>query len=523
MDTKKLTHLRSKIKVSSFWEECKSLIIDKVGEKGIGRILSTTTEKTGETIDEIWEEFYCQKLNNSDAQIIFPVHQSLLARNILPNVYLRQEFDWIRSAFAKTERTQYLHIEREGRSVPFVEDDRKKILDCLYYWEEKMKFVGAIDYLGLTNMLYEHIDKIEPKYAYILVDEVQDFGTIELKIVRKLVEYGENDLFLCGDIAQQVYNKQHKLRTAGISILPEGFLKVLKNYRNSREILEAAYSVFDQNVDKTKLNSEEFEVLNPEYANFSSPKPFLRKADSLNDEFSFAYQYLKDTLDKIKQEKGCIAICGISMFDLSKIASSYSIPLLSGKNDLNESNIFISDLEQTKGFEFDKVVVINCSSSSFPNISLPKDEWYREISKLYVAMTRAKKELTISYSGKYSSVFDKSIAYFTEDEWASHIEIVTKMELQTSTLLIENNIVLNNKGIDFLFTKNARGLSRELQNKLIELVAGNSITDHGGRKTGWQTMGMLKLDVLSKKDLPTLNRIFGPVVFKELEELFTSI
>ncbi len=70
-----------------------------------------------------------------------------------------------------------------------------KILDCLYYWEEKMKFVGAIDYLGLTNMLYEHIDKIEPKYAYILVDEVQDFGTIELKIVRKLVEYGENDLF----------------------------------------------------------------------------------------------------------------------------------------------------------------------------------------------------------------------------------------------------------------------------------------------------------------------------------------
>src|ERR1019366_653596 len=135
----------------------------------------------------------------------------------------------------------YLKAEREGRSIGFEESYRKLILDGLNYWEQKMKDVGVIDYLGLANLLARYSNLIVPKYRCILVDEVQDFGTLELKLVRKLVKENENDLFLTGDIAQQVYNKHHRLRHAGINILPGGWLKILKNYRNSREILEAAY------------------------------------------------------------------------------------------------------------------------------------------------------------------------------------------------------------------------------------------------------------------------------------------
>ncbi len=526
LETKGVKHLKERIKVSSFWEECRDLIIERTAEqKFTKRILSSVTDKTGETIDEIWEEFYCQKLNNPDAHVIFPTHQSLLSRNIYPQEYLRQEFDWIRSAFAKSEREQYLNIEREGRFIPFVEEDRRRILECLNFWEDKMKFVGAVDYLGLSNMLYNYIETIDPKYACILVDEVQDFGTLELKIVRKLVEPGENDLFLCGDIAQQVYNKQHKLRTAGITILPEGFLKVLKNYRNSREILEAAYVVFDKNVDKEKLNSEDFEVLNPEYANFSSPKPFLRVAQSVDEEFTSAYEYLKLTLDNFKKEKGCIAVCGMTAFDLVKVSEHYNIPLLSGNNDLNEGNIYLSDLEQTKGFEFDKVIVINCSSSIFPSKSLPKEEWHREISKLYVAMTRAKKELTISYTGQVSSAFENCGEFFTNDQWRDHIQLEETMKLNSKDASdkMQSEISLGLNGKEFLYTKEAKGISRELQNKLIDLVAGKTIFDNNGRKIGWPTVDKLKVDVASKKDIPTLNRLFGPVVFKELDDLLTTI
>ncbi len=75
-----------------------------------------------------------------------------------------------------------------------------------------MKDIGVIDYLGLANELFKYSEKLTPRYRCILIDEVQDFGTLELKIIRKLVKEGENDLFITGDIAQQVYSKHHKIR-----------------------------------------------------------------------------------------------------------------------------------------------------------------------------------------------------------------------------------------------------------------------------------------------------------------------
>jgi len=66
--------------------------------------------------------------------------------------------------------------------------------------------------------------------------------------------------------------------------------------------------MFKQNTKVEQYLSEDFEVLNPEYANFSSSKPFLRKANDLNEEFSYSIEYLNEILTE--KEKGCIAICG---------------------------------------------------------------------------------------------------------------------------------------------------------------------------------------------------------------------
>jgi hypothetical protein len=51
-----------------------------------------------------------------------------------------------------------------------------------------MRDVGVIDYLGLTSALGSHLDRIEPLYTNVLVDEAQDFGTTELRVVRNLVQ-----------------------------------------------------------------------------------------------------------------------------------------------------------------------------------------------------------------------------------------------------------------------------------------------------------------------------------------------
>lgn len=510
--------LKPQIIVKSFWELCRELLIEYRNGSLDEKILGPKTHKHMESIDEVWEEFYKCENNNDDAEVLFSFHQLLLARSVYPQEYMKQEFDWIRSFLPKGNWKEYLNVLRENRAVQFFETDRDKIISGLEGWENKMKAVGAIDYLGLTNELYHFIDKIDNQYRCILVDEIQDFGTLELSIIRKLTKKQENDLFLCGDIAQQVYNKHHQIKVAGITILPDAYLKILKNYRNSREILTASYEVFKNNVDELKYKSDDFEILNPEFANFSSPKPFLRKGNSLTHEFILSLKYLKEILED--KEKGCIAFCDYSIFELEALAEEFALPVLNGSTEVGLDKIYLSDLEQTKGFEFDRMIILNVTNGVFPNPMFPIEESYREISKFYVAMTRAKKELIISYSKTLSPIFENCKDYFYEDEWGSHM---TQFEAE-SPLPLKRKFNLPKSqsskmtGKKFLYHRKAVGISRELQNKLLEYVAGKSVSEQG-KKVGWMSMDELKTDILSKRDIPHYSRLFGPNVYNELKKI----
>jgi superfamily I DNA/RNA helicase len=520
------TKLAVNIKVSSFWELCRDLLIEFDQQPLTKRVLSSKTDKLNETIDEVWDEYYRCENNNDDAKILMPLHQTLLVRKIFPQDYIRQEFDWIRSAFPTNVRKDYLKAERDGRKIPIIEDDRTKVLGGLKSWEDKMSAVGAIDYLGLANRLCQYEVNLKPQYRCILVDEVQDFGTIELSLIRKLVVPAENDLYLVGDIAQQVYNKQHKLKGAGINIPKGSYDKILKNYRNSREILTASYGMFQKNIIESDFNSDEFEVLQPEYANFSSPKPFLRKGESLEEELLSTLTYLKGLTDEESKEKACIAICGLSIFQVAELASQVGLPSLDGANSLEGGSIFLSDLEQTKGFEFDRVVIVNCNRDVFPSPSLPKEEWYREISKLYVAMTRSKKELVVSYSTTLSTVFDGQSLNFREDNWKEHLWKKPTVQIDLSKVQVEKgrkNRLEGLNGEDFLYTKMAMGISKDLQERLAELVNGSVTYGSKGAKESWLDMADLAGYLEGRYDRPAIARLFKPKAFEELEALIAHI
>ena len=510
--------VRENIVIKSFWELCKDLIIELRRHPFDKRVLGWKTDKHHESVDEVWDEYYLCRSNNDDAEVLFPVHCNVLARGVYPQDYIKQEFDWIRSFIPQSEINLYKEIEREGRSISLLEPERERILKGLLGWEEKMKQVGVIDYLGLANELYKYIDKVDPRYKCILVDEVQDFGTLELKIIKKLAAEGENDLFFTGDIAQQVYMKQHKIKNAGITILPTAYLNILKNYRNSREILTAAYEVFKNNTTEDQFKSEDFEILKPEFANFSSARPFLRAANSLEEELSYSIEYLNEILSS--KEKGCIAVCGYTLFEVQELAAAISLPVLDGETKLGDEKIYLSDLEQTKGFEFDRMILVNVNDGVIPNPTLPKEEWFRDISKLYVAMTRAKKELIISHSSTSSTLFKDSDGFFNKDNWSDHVSPLRRFVTisRVDKTYFPKSEAVRMLGKNFLYHKKAVGMSRELQNKILDHVQGKSVFLRD-KKEGWKHMDELKDDVLSKRDIPHMTRLFGPVVFKELESI----
>lgn len=517
---KNIEYLKENIIVTSFWDFCRDLLLKfNSDEPLINKKYSSEGYKDG-TIKQIWDEYYYYEQEDFNGEAIFGIHQYLLNNNLNPKKYIREEYDWIRSAYDKNERSEsYLINEREGRTVSFNTEFRQAILHGLEKWEDKMKFVGISDYMNLTTVLSDYINQISQDYRCVLVDEIQDFGTTELKIIKRLADdTHDNSFFFTGDLAQQVYAKHHKIRNAGFNILPGGFEQIIKNYRNSREILDAAYMMFQANVTDEQKVKDDLKVLDPEYANFSSPKPFIRKGNSLEHEISSALTYLRSFNEPNK--KHCIAIANLGFFSIKKLGESLKISVLDGLSKIQVNNIFLSDLEQTKGFEFDRMIILNVSKNVFPNPHLPKDEIYRDICKLYVAMTRAKKELIISYSDSISNIFQSCSDYFRFDEWTNHTDVELNFKIDYS-FENSNTINLNVQGKEFILSIDNLKISKNLQDKLIISVIGKSVT--GVNDFKWKTMSDLFID-LSKNNLKIqIRNYFGPNNYSELIELQDKI
>jgi len=81
------------IEVKSFFQLCQ----EKLGrfEPGNRRLYSDVSWKLDEHIDEVYREYYRCWANNDAAQIMLPIHHSLIARGVCAETYIREEFDWI--------------------------------------------------------------------------------------------------------------------------------------------------------------------------------------------------------------------------------------------------------------------------------------------------------------------------------------------------------------------------------------------------------------------------------------------
>lgn len=517
-----LPNIRDSIEVKPFFSLCQQLLHKFEPESD--KLYDDITWKSKEHVDEIWREFYRCELNSRDAEVLIPLHDSLLGRRINPEMYIREEIDWIRSAVPSSARDIYTTIKREGRGIPLDQNFRKIMLQGLTCWEKKMKFVGVTDYLGLSAALHRHKSKIKNIYRSVIVDEAQDFGTIELELIRKLVSERENDMFLCGDIAQQVSAKHLSFCEAGINIPSARALKIEKNYRNSREILTAAYDIWFNNLTDEMLDSKDFEILDPKHANFSAAAPLMLQTDNLEQEIAYGIKFIQDYLEgENKDKKGCLAMCGYSIYQIQRFGVKNNINVLDGEVTIEKDSIYISDLEHTKGFEFDIVVIVNCSKGILPDMRKPEKERFRDLSKLYVSMTRAKDQLVLSYSNEPSDYINKAKANLLDDEWSNYVDknsikligkppslnqIRTEGELLKKEGKFErrtNDELLEMTGAQILYTHHGLYMSTVLIEKIRKLISGRAVY-HNRVAIEWKTIRAALIDTVKE---PRSRAAFG--------------
>jgi superfamily I DNA/RNA helicase len=521
--------LRQRIEVNSLFSLCQGLLLEFEPENA--KIYSDVSWRLEEHKDEVYREFYRCLNNVRDADVLRPMHRLLTSQSIDAEKYIAEEFDWIRSALGRDKRSEYISILRQGRGYRIAESHRTAILDGLASWERKMSAVGVVDYMGLVTALTKHVGRITPRYRSILVDEAQDFGTVELSIVRRLVKPDTNDLFLCGDAAQHILPKHQSFEAAGIDVTGRSS-RIRRNYRNSREILKLAHSVLTLNLSEFHFETGELEISDPELSYRSSSEPLLLRAPSLDIEIAAALKLL-DENDEIAQRRGtshsgCIAIVGYSGFEVQEYGREIGIPVLDGASKFLRGTRFLSDLEQTKGYEFDTMVIVNCAKGNLPPAGGPEQEVFRSASEFYVAMTRARNQLVISYSGEMCDWL--TTLGMAASLWSDVIDTDELENVGTPGFLqefpdIDAFDVRELTGTEFVFTPYARGLEVDLQEKLEEIVDGRGLTRAGTqRRTKWKNFGALVDDLDSHGNSRlVLGPVASEVIKKRLAEALLGL
>jgi len=382
-------------------------------------------ERNKETVEDAWEIF----LEREDAKTHLTYvrdHLHKLDDWADSRLYVREEFSLIRSAVPTAQRSElYLGLdsrglqlptkamEREGRAIPFPTEIRKHILELLMMFEEEMLAGGVLDELSLTLALLPHLPSFGSlpgafHYRSLLVDEFQDLSTRDLSLLRRLVPIDQPDsLFLCGDTVQRVLVKNLNLNAAGLATQDTVRRKIRKNYRNSRNILEAASLLAEHYGKQAGKCREEIEFLDPELAFRETAPPQVVKCGEAQ-EVERAWEEARQILNADGQVPW--SVCIVTAFNegaysIDKILSArpndfpVKADILTGDYIRHQDTLTVGTMTDVKGFEFSTVIVVGCGKARLPIPGRAKEEAWRDALRLYVAMTRARDGVVLMYSG----------------------------------------------------------------------------------------------------------------------------
>jgi superfamily I DNA/RNA helicase len=208
-------------------------------------------------------------------------------------------------------------------------------------------------------------------------------------------------LFFAGDGAQSIYKRGFSFKSVGLDITKRSFV-MKKNYRNSFEILRAAfplvrdYDFSDQDEDTMT------KPVSPDLASRHSERPRLCKYRDMQEEVLATVEQVAALL-AYGQDPGQICIISGSPPMRERIDDGLRRRGL-GTSELRDDVDVLSDkvkystIESAKGHEFEHVFLVGVVDGVVPRQDATDADLPREAAKLYVAMTRARSYLSISYN-----------------------------------------------------------------------------------------------------------------------------
>jgi len=237
-------------------------------------------------------------------------------------------------------------------------------------------------------------------YDHLMVDEVQDFAPVELAVLLDSTN-PRRSITLAGDTNQAIVPEHgfsdwtQMLTSLGIAHDRVEPLRV--SYRSTREIVECA-----------------LHVLGPLGGDV---RPVAPRRGLPVEAFGFgsageASDFLARALRDLVQREPLASVALIARhpeqallyFDALAAAEVPELRLVADQDFTFRAGIDVTDVAQTKGLEFDIVILLEVTADSYPQSDLAR-------RMLHVAMTRAAHQLWITCSGPSSPLLPESLIW----------------------------------------------------------------------------------------------------------------
>lgn len=230
-------------------------------------------------------------------------------------------------------------------------------------------------------------------YSAMVIDETQDFGPQALRLIRAMVEPGDNDLFFVGDGHQRIYSRNKAaMSKCGIDIRGRS-KKLYLNYRTTDEIRRQAVALLEGcEVDDLDDGHDETR----RYKSLShGPVPELQELPSWDEALPILLARLKDWAAQASPEvQETVCVIAPTRKQRDSIGGYLERNGLRTRTiDENQNAgvaqglVYVATMHRAKGLEFDRVIVLA------PKAWLADGRDTENQRKLlYVAVSRAKKE-----------------------------------------------------------------------------------------------------------------------------------
>jgi superfamily I DNA/RNA helicase len=316
-----------------------------------------------------------------------------------------------------TSLKEYLAAKKDGKGrglTPNQAAEAWKALDAFERALNKRELWTRKTVRREAAKVLEQTDK--KPYRHIVVDEAQDLAADHWRLLRAAAPEGLDDIFIAGDTHQRIYDNHVTLGDVGIDIGGRSSQLNL-NYRTTAEILRWSLSI---------LRGEPIDDMDGGLDSIArcrsaahGPEPHMAGFDTSADEAGFVAEAVTDWIDQ-GTEPSEIGIAtrtkwfGGMIQDFLRKADIPTVGL--GDPPTAEGGVSIGTMHRMKGLEFRCVVVAGVGAKMVPEpnaITPPGVDQHahdqdieREKCLLFVAATRAREELLVTWHGQPSAFLD---------------------------------------------------------------------------------------------------------------------